>query len=57
MHSSIEKQRWLLDEEHVKWIARGMEMITEETKERFQVNKLVYGWDQEAQKDTHGGKK
>ena len=36
MHSSIERERRLLDEKRVKWIARRMEMITEETKERFQ---------------------
>ena len=36
MHSSIEKERRLLDEKRVKWIARRMEMITKETKERFQ---------------------
>ena len=35
MHSSIEKERRLLDEKRVKWIARRMEMIAEETKERF----------------------
>ena len=36
MHSSIERERRSLDEKRVKWIARRMEMITEETKERFQ---------------------
>ena len=36
MHSSIERERRLLDERRVKWIARRMEMITKETKERFQ---------------------
>ena len=36
MHSSIEKERRLLDERRVKWITLRMEMITEETKERFQ---------------------
>jgi hypothetical protein len=34
--SSIDKERRLLDEKRVKWIARKMEMIAEETKERFQ---------------------
>ena len=34
-HSSIDRERRLLDEKHGKWIARRMEMITEETKERF----------------------
>ena len=32
-HPSIERERRLLDEKHVKWIARRMEMITKETKE------------------------
>jgi hypothetical protein len=36
MRSSIEKERRSLDEERVKWFTRRMEMITEETKERFQ---------------------
>ena len=36
MHSSIEKDRRLLDEKRVEWLARRMEMITKETKERFQ---------------------
>ena len=35
MCSSIERERRLLDEERGKWIARRMEMITKETKERF----------------------
>ena len=35
-HSSIERERRLLDEKRVKWIARRMEMITKETKERSQ---------------------
>ena len=35
MHSSIDRERRLLDEKHVKWIARRMEMITKEMKERF----------------------
>jgi hypothetical protein len=33
MHSSIERERRLLDEKRVKWIARRMEMVTKETKE------------------------
>ena len=33
---SIERERRLLDEKRVKWIARRMEMITKETKERLQ---------------------
>ena len=41
MHSSIEWQRRLLDEKRVKWIARRMEVITDETKERFQGEKGV----------------
>ena len=36
MHSSIERERQLLDEKRVKWIARRMEMITKETKEMFE---------------------
>ena len=36
MHSSVERQRRLLDEKRVKWMARRMEMIIKETKERFQ---------------------
>ena len=36
MHPSIERERKSLDEKRVKWIARRMEMITKETKERFQ---------------------
>ena len=35
-HSSIERERRLLDEKRVKWIGRRMEMIIKETKERFQ---------------------
>jgi hypothetical protein len=37
-HSSIDRARRLLDEK-VKWVARRMEMITTETKERFQGKK------------------
>ena len=36
MHSSVDRERRSLDDKRVKWIARRMEMITEETKERFQ---------------------
>ena len=36
MHPSIDRERRLLDEKRVKWIARRMETITEEMKERFQ---------------------
>jgi hypothetical protein len=36
MHSSIDRERRLLDERRVRWIARRMEMITKEMKERFQ---------------------
>ena len=36
MHASIERERRLLEEKRVKWVTRGMEMITKETKERFQ---------------------
>ena len=35
MHRSIERERRLLDKNHAKWIARRMDMITKETKERF----------------------
>jgi hypothetical protein len=49
-HPSIESERRLLDEERTKWIARRMEMITKETKERLQpeeaeyrVNKQAFG--------------
>ena len=35
-HPSIERERQLLDAKRVKWIARRMEIITKETKERFQ---------------------
>jgi hypothetical protein len=36
IHPSIDRERRLLDEKRVKWVARRMEMITKETKERFQ---------------------
>ena len=36
VHPSIERERRLLDEKHVEWVTSGMEMITKETKERFQ---------------------
>ena len=36
-YASIERERRLLDEKRVKWIARRMEMITKETKERFRL--------------------
>ena len=35
MHPSIDRERRLLDEKRVKWIARRMEMVTKEMKERF----------------------
>ena len=41
MHPSIEKEQQLLDEKHVKWIARRMEVITKETKEMFEVEYRV----------------
>ena len=41
MHSSIERERRLLDEKRVKWIARRMEMIAKEMKERFEGEKRV----------------
>ena len=36
MHSLIERERRLLDEKRVKWIKSRMDMISKETKERFQ---------------------
>ena len=36
MHSSIERERRLLDETRDKWIARRMEMIHKETKEGYE---------------------
>jgi hypothetical protein len=36
MLSAIDRERRLLDEKRVQWVARRMETITEETKERFQ---------------------
>ena len=43
-HPSIERERRLLDEKRVKWVTRGMEMITKETKERFQGKTGVDHW-------------
>ena len=49
MHSSIERERRLLDEKRVKWITRRMEMITHETKEMVEGKKGVeYRVDQHA---------
>ena len=45
MHSSIE--RGLLDENRGKWISRRMEMITKETKERFQGMGVEYRVDKQ----------
>ena len=36
MHPSIERERRLLDEKRVKWIAHRMEVITKETKEMLE---------------------
>ena len=55
MYSSIERQRRLLDEGRGKWIARRMEMIMKETKERLlgmgkspeEVNEMVDKADKE----------
>ena len=33
MHLSIERERWLLDEKHVRWIACRIEVLTKEMKE------------------------
>ncbi|KAF8799336.1 hypothetical protein BYT27DRAFT_6867385 [Phlegmacium glaucopus] len=41
IHSSIERERRLLDEKRVEWIGRRMEVITTEAKERFQGEKGV----------------
>ena len=48
IQSSIEREQRLLDEKRVKWIARRMEMITEETKERFQGMGVEYRVDMQA---------
>ena len=42
MHSSIERERRLLDEKRTEWIARRMEMIIKETKESCQGVMGVY---------------
>ena len=41
-HSSIEGDRRLLDEKRVKWIARRMDMISKETKERLLGTGVTY---------------
>ena len=49
MHPSMERERRLLDEKRVEWIASRMEMITKETRERFEGRKGVeYRVDQQA---------
>ena len=49
MHPSIERERRLLDEKRVKWIARRMEMIAKETKETFEGRiGVVYRVDKQA---------
>ena len=57
MHSSIERERRLLDEKRVKWIARRMEMIIQETKERLQGKMGVeYRVDKKAAEKTPAAK-
>ena len=48
MYSTIEWQRRLLDERRGKWIARRMEMIAEETKERLLGMGVEYRVDKQA---------
>ena len=48
MHSSIERERRLLDEKRGKWIARRMEMIAKETKERLLGMGVEYRVDKKA---------
>ena len=48
MHSSIEGERRLLDEKRAKWIARRMDMITNETEERFLGTGVEYRVDKQA---------
>ena len=48
LNSSIERERRLLDETRVKWIARRMDMITEETKERLLGMGVEYRVDDQA---------
>ena len=47
-HSSIEMKRWRLDEKRGKWIARRMEMIAKETKERLLGTGVEYRVDKQA---------
>ena len=48
MHSSIERERRLLDEGRSKWIARRMEMIAKEMKERLLGTGVEYRVDKQA---------
>ena len=48
MHPSIERERQSLDERRGKWIARRMEMIAEETKERLLGTGVEYRVDMQA---------
>ena len=41
-HASIDRERRLLDERRTKWIARRMDMITEEWKKRLQPEEVKY---------------
>ena len=56
MHSSIEKERRLLDEKRGKWIARRMEMIAKETKERLLGLGVEYRVDKKAVEKRPGTK-
>ena len=48
MHSSIERERRLLDETRAKWIGHRMDMITEETNERLLGTGVEYRVNQKA---------
>ena len=56
MHSSIERERQLLDERRGKWIARRMEMIAKETKERLLGMGVEYRVDKKAVEKRPGTK-
>ena len=56
MHSSIERERRLLDEKRGKWIARRMEMIAKETKERLLGMGVEYRVDKKAVEKRAGTK-
>ena len=56
MHPSFERQRRGLDEKRVRWIARRMEMITEETKGMFEGEMVEYRVDMQAVEKKHAAK-